>query len=277
MSLFGFLKFLFGSSKSKSQPKSYEQKEKEAATKRIVKIASMTMEMVEGINDRTKSQIVTDFEFHDPKTASFQELCQCVGSRLKGKPWHWIEYDFWEPICLEKRLATAGMHNFCRPWPDALNIEEERKSFTPESIAKSTTLKAFKESWQSTHPEVSGFTRKAQITEFLQSNEETFQAIADKIIHDRWNKKKHNPGKTEDGLVALLCDTILSRISDQEQLYEDRGDGSKYQFDFGDEDEPEKSDDHKLYDLSKKVKNKPWKSRVMPNIPGLYFERDYRD
>lgn len=278
----GFLSFLCSllseaaSSSESSRKAIYDSPEdKERREKRFHKVAILTLEQIEGINDRTKERIAVAFELYDPRTDSFEELCQDVSKQLEGKDWRWIEYDFWAPICLERHIATEGMHHYCRPWPDVLNLEEERKAFPAEKIAKSITVKAFKEKLQETFPDVSSIKRKAQVLEFLVQNEDALNVLADEKILDRWNKRKHNPGETTQGLIALLCRTIISRQEDLEQLEDDKGLGCKYTFSFCDEDDPVESEDHQLFNLSKKLKNKPWTDRIMPNIPGLYFDRDY--
>lgn len=282
MGLFSLLGALFAPSKPKSRRSSVEREElaeldefDAASAKRLKKVATLTFDLVEGINDRTMEHLIRTFEFSEKDELTFDDICKFVGRDLKGKDWRWLEWEFWAPICLEHRLATDGMNAYCRPWPDVLDMEAEREAYSVEKVVKTTTLKTFHEKLSSSFPEVQEIKRKAQMAEFLKSHNEARLMIVDPMILEKWNKKKHNPGFTEDGLIELLCSTILARAEDQEHLDDDRGLGMKYTFTFADEDDPEKSEDHQLYDLSKKVKNKPWKGRIMPNIPGLFFERDY--
>lgn len=282
MGFFSLLGALFAPSKPKSRRSSVEREElaeldeyDAASAKRLKKVASLTFDLVEGIDDRAKERLVRTFEFSEKDELTFDDLFNFTARELKGKDWHWLEWEFWAPICLEHRLATDGMNESCRPWPDVLDMDAERAAYTVEKIVKTTTLKAFHEKLSSSFPEVLGIKRKAQMTEFLTEHNEALLMIVDPLIQEKWNKKKHNPGFTEDGLIELLCSTILARANDLEQLDEERGSGFKYAIVFGDEDKPTPSEDHQLYDIAKKTKNKPWKNRIMPNIPGLFFERDY--
>lgn len=282
MGFFSLLGALFAPSKPKSRRSSVEREElaeldeyDAASAKRLKKVASLTFDLVEGIDDRAKERLVRAFEFSEKDELTFDDLFNFTARELKGKDWHWLEWEFWAPICLEHRLATDGMNESCRPWPDVLDMDAERAAYTVEKVVKTTTLKAFHEKLSSSFPEVLGIKRKAQMTEFLTEHNEALLMIVDPLIQEKWNKKKHNPGFTEDGLIELLCSTILARANDLEQLDEERGSGFKYAIVFGDEDKPTPSEDHQLYDIAKKTKNKPWKNRIMPNIPGLFFERDY--
>lgn len=282
MGFFSLLGALFAPSKPKSRRSKRDRdeldeldKEEAAGARRLKKVASLTFDLVEGIDDRTKERLVRTFEFSEQDELDFEDICKFVSRYLEGKKWNWVEYDFWAPICLEHRLATDGMNRYCRPWPDVLDMDAERAAYTVEKVVKSTTIKAFQEKLSSSYPEVLEIKRKALMTEFLNSHQEALFMIVDPLIQEKWDKKKHNPGFTEEGLIELLCSTILARAEDLEQLDDDRGCGMKYTFTFDDEDDPEKNEDHQLYDLSKKVKNKPWKNRIMPSIPGLFFERDY--
>lgn len=282
MGFFSLLGALFAPSKPKSRRSSIEREElaeldeyDAASARRLKKVASLTFDLVEGIDDRAKERLVRTFEFSEKDELTFDDLFNFTARELKGKDWHWLEWEFWAPICLEHRLATDGMNASCRPWPDVLDMDAERAAYTVEKVVKTTTLKAFHEKLSSSFPEVLEIKRKAQMTEFLTEHNEALLAIVDPLIQEKWNKKKHNPGFTEDGLIELLCSTILARANDLEQLDEERGSGFKYAIVFGDEDKPTPSEDHQLYDIAKKTKNKPWKNRIMPNIPGLFFERDY--
>lgn len=151
----GFLSFLCSllseaaSSSESSRKAIYDSPEdKERREKRFHKVAILTLEQIEGINDRTKERIAVAFELYDPRTDSFEELCQDVSKQLEGKDWSWIEYDFWAPICLERHIATEGMHHYCRPWPDVLNLEEERKAFLLRKSQNQSQLKLSKKNFK---------------------------------------------------------------------------------------------------------------------------------
>jgi hypothetical protein len=125
-------------------------------------------------------------------------------------------------------------------------------------------------------PQTAAFSAKQQFTDYLYANPAAFSEIIDKRLKDSWAAEHSRYDQRPRHIFALLWETVFARHEDL-MVIKNLGAGPLY---WG---EPEGTDlydgflDLPVYRLSQSPEFKdrnPWQMPdVMPNVPGLYFER----
>ena len=269
----GFFSAIFNllSSSGKKDLEELDAEERQEIKKKqryFLKAATATFELVEGISDSTRSGFISYFEDVPLDDSKCKEMIEFLYPKIEGTNWNWKEWEYWAKVCSEKKIKPSYMP---QPWPDTLNIDEERNKIPPEKVLNRLTLKAAKQSLISQFPETQTL-KKVELIDFLKKNQSAYYNLVDPIIKEKWNKKKHWNGPSEKDIFSLLCTTIFERAEFLEEAAENRADGFKTFASFDECFENDKI----LYELSKKLKDRPFKGSMMPNIPGLGFDIDFK-
>lgn len=224
-----------------------------------------TLDLVEGIPDDVRKTLydritseASPFTRGDAKGMT-EELFPLV----EKFDWKWKEWEFWRPICVKRKTFTNGMRCFCFPWADELDLEYERTEYEPPKVFNIMTLKVAKERLTA-FPETSSM-KKAELIEFLSTNEKAWNAVIDPHIQAKWDRKKHYEGPTPKMVFELMLWTIQSRahyLDDRHRIQSLSG-TFKERFSF--------SYDEELFAYAKRIKSNPWREDFGPSIPGLGF------
>lgn len=246
-------------------PEGYEEALEEAANK--------TLDLVSGLSRSQKNEIVFYLtEIPNGYKKDIYKLRDTCYSKIKDAEWTWEEWTFWQKICLEKNLTTDGMRCFCLPVPEVPNLEKLRR-VTPNSYISKLSINqinSLAKTWQGSP----SFKTKKSAAEYLSNNLELFHSITDPAIIEKWKHRKVNLDPTPEHIFNLMWSTI----SDRAQNICDRKNGDTGALDWSlakDDPENDVNQDYKLYRLSKSKQLKdsvPWQEKIMPNIPGLFFE-----
>lgn len=184
------------------------------------------------------------------------ELSDEIFKKLQGVDWSWTEWDYWSKKCVELDLCPYNM-----PWPlpDVLDLDEERKKYSPDRVFNICTLKAVKERLQA-FPETASM-KKAEVVEFLKANHAAWCAVIDPHVEKIWNGKKHWEGATSKVILDCLLDTIDRRgrsLFDRDRMTS-VGLTPKEEFVF--------DDDEKLFKIAKNDQNTPWQKPYGHPLP----------
>ena len=245
-----------------------ERQEIKKKQRHFLKAATATLELVEGISESTRAGLISYFEDVPLDDSKCKEMIEFLYPKIEGTSWKWIEWEYWSKVCSDKKIKPSYMP---QPWPDTLNIEEERNKIPPEKVLNRITLKAAKQTLGEKFPETQSL-KKVELVDFLKKNPSAYYDLVDPIIREKWEKKKHWNGPTEKDIFSLLCETVFARAEFLEESAENRADGFKTFASFDDCFENDKI----LYELSKTLKDRPFKGSMMPNIPGLGFDIDFK-
>lgn len=265
--------FLFGESKTK-EPQEERKNPLELPAHACEKIKTeldefkpiaiqKTLDLTTGIPDDIKqtlsARILEDYS-HFAREENVR-MADVFFPLIENLDWHWLEWDFWQPICIKRKTFTNGMRCWCFPWADELNLEYERTEYDPSKVFNIMTLKTAKERLTA-FPEAEAM-KRAELIEFLSENETAWLAVIDPHIRAKWDRQKHYNGPTPKDVFSLMLHTIEDRarcLRDIEKIKKIGG-KPKENFSF--------LYDEELAAYAKRNKKNPWKESFGPSIPGL--------
>lgn len=186
-----------------------------------------------------------------------------ISEKLQGVDWSWTEWDYWSKKCIELDLCPYNM-----PWPlpDVLNLEEERKNYSPDRVFNICTLKVAKERLHE-FPETATM-KKAEVIEFLKSNHSAWCAVIDPHVEKIWHGKKHWEGATPKVVLDCLLDTIVRRgtaLYHRNKIVRIKGrPRERFAFDS----------DEKFFELARSDQRTPWDKPYGHPVPGadLFYD-----
>jgi hypothetical protein len=243
-------------------------------------VAWATLDLVRGISREQKERIYqfmrrTDSYKVNGGWVSTPDYAADAFEVIKNSDWEWVEWTFWQPILAERNLMTGGMRNNCHPQVYVFDPEKERENFSVKDFIRGCSGEELSRMFAK-FPETASFTDKEQFTGYLYANPEAFSEIIDKRLKDMWSAACSRYDQRPSHIFALLWETVFARHEDL-MVIRNIGAGPLHW------DEAEGSDlyddilDLPVYRLSQSPEFKdrnPWQMPgVMPNVPGLYFER----
>ena len=247
-------------------PTEEEKREKQVRASEIYPIAIKTLNLCTGIPEEKKDGIAKaiaqiENSWSPDKSPEFETALQM----LQGIEWQWLEWEKWAPICLEHDVYPHSMWSICRPFPDVLDLEGERKKYSPERIFNLMTLATAKLRLKDFPDTVQKLSR-AEVIELLKTNSTAWHSVIDPHIQAKWNSKPHYAGPTPNRIFALLCNTVHERYRAMKEL----NDIARY----SNEVLCCTTDNDQLLELVKADKNPLWIEPYGPVIPGmsLYFK-----
>ena len=167
------------------------------------KAASATLSLCRGIPKELKTEIISA-----PISFS-REMDPELIKKLSLTDFKWKEWEFWAPICIENNIFTNWMYHECFPLPDLLDLDFERKKYSPDKVFNLMTLAIAKQrlSAFSLNPKIS----RAEVIDLATHNPEIWRALIDPHIQKKWDSKKHYEGPTQQTIATLLLRTITIR------------------------------------------------------------------